>query len=246
MTNPAPINPRHLSLSTEHYTPPDVIEAARHTLVAFDLDPASSPRGNTIVKANKIFTAEDNGFLQAWQGRVFLNPPGGKCDVRGVTVVPVEKSKRPAGKSMWTCDLAEQAPCAHTHQGVRSSQKVWWRKLVREWTERRVPSAFFVGFSLEILQVAQVFESDEQPSEVPSDFPFSLPSTRLKYWTEEIVHDATHGERVELVESDSPPHASVLIFLPPMTADQRFHVDRFEKAFAYRGRVVIPKRWMIQ
>lgn len=245
MTNhvTSPVNPRHLSLTTEHYTPPDIIAAARTSLVAIDLDPASSARGNTVVKAKKFFTAEDNGFLQAWPGRVFLNCPGGKCDVRGVTVVSVDKSKR-AGKSEWTCDLVGKGPCGHAHQGVRSSQKAWWRKTVKEWTERRTTAALFVGFSLEILQVAQVFDADERPGSVPSDFPHAIPSTRLKYWTEKIIA-GPEGERVELVESDSPPHASVLIFLPPQTADQRFHIDAFEKAFAYRGRVVVPKQWIL-
>jgi hypothetical protein len=75
---PAPVNARHSSASVEHYTPPDVVEAARVTLGGIDLDPASCELANRTVRAQRIYTSTDDGLAREWRGRVFLNPPGGK------------------------------------------------------------------------------------------------------------------------------------------------------------------------
>ena len=56
----------------EWYTPTEIIRS----LGDFDLDPASSEEAYRLNKsANKYFTAEENGLLQSWNGRVWLNPP---------------------------------------------------------------------------------------------------------------------------------------------------------------------------
>ena len=64
--------------SNEWYTKPRYIEAAREVLGEIDLDPASSAVANQIVKAKKYYTQEENGLLQPWYGRVWLNPPYGR------------------------------------------------------------------------------------------------------------------------------------------------------------------------
>lgn len=244
-------NPRHLSISNEHFTPPDVVEAARKSLGEIDLDPATSVRGNSFyVKAKKIFTLENDGFNIPWSGRVLLNPPGGRCDQRGVSVTNIDKALKVHPKEVWTCDLANKAPCGHGHLGVRSSQKQWWKKLALEWLEGRVTSAIFVGFSLEILQVTQSLEAGEKTlGKIPLDFPFCVPSARIAYHKEAALSDGSIG----LVEGSSPPHGSVLIFLPAgvtshiATAQARQEistsVSRFQQAFQELGRVILPGEW---
>jgi phage N-6-adenine-methyltransferase len=59
----------------EWYTPSKYIEAVRNVMGTIDLDPATSKIANEIVKADKIFTINDNGLDKKWFGNVFLNPP---------------------------------------------------------------------------------------------------------------------------------------------------------------------------
>jgi phage N-6-adenine-methyltransferase len=65
------------SLSNEHYTPTKYLDAARTVLGSVDLDPASCTEANAVVKAEKFFSAEDDGLAQNWHGRIWLNPPYG-------------------------------------------------------------------------------------------------------------------------------------------------------------------------
>lgn len=78
---------RHTCDSPEWYTPSPIIEAARDVMGGIDLDPASHEEANRIVKATRYFTAEDDGLMREWPGRVFLNPPGGKDPIRKLSLV---------------------------------------------------------------------------------------------------------------------------------------------------------------
>ena len=65
----------HNSGNNEWYTPAKYIELARQVMGGIDCDPATSELANETVKAETIFTAEDDGREQTWLGRVWMNPP---------------------------------------------------------------------------------------------------------------------------------------------------------------------------
>lgn len=68
--------------SVEWFTPYDILEAARKVLGSFALDPASCPEANLRVKAERIYTLEDDGLAQDWHAKtVWLNPP--YCRLQG-------------------------------------------------------------------------------------------------------------------------------------------------------------------
>jgi hypothetical protein len=225
-------NARHSSEHTEHYTPPEVVAVARATMGGIDLDPATSELANQTVQAERIFTMEHNGFLQAWSGRVMHNPPGGSCDDTGRTVIRAKRSK--SGEIIRE-DCTVTGDCGllpgHEHRGVSSSQKAWWFKLAKEWTEGRVEQALFVCFSIELFQTSQVDTPAGVP--LPLDFPFCLPSRRLAYYA---------MKEGKLVRGGSPTHASALIYLPPRFHDRAFATTAFRLACAALGRVVVPEQ----
>ena len=65
----------HNSGENEWYTPEYIIDAAKETMGSIDLDPATSELANETVKAEEIFTKEDDGLDKEWSGNVWLNPP---------------------------------------------------------------------------------------------------------------------------------------------------------------------------
>ena len=60
---------RGSSRTDEWYTPKGIIEA----LGTFDLDPCAP--SHDFYTAKRCYTKADNGLLQSWHGRVWLNPP---------------------------------------------------------------------------------------------------------------------------------------------------------------------------
>lgn len=69
-----------MSLSDENYTPDWFVKPCREFLGGFDLDPFSNAIANKTIKANHIFTIEDNGFNQDWSSfqTKWINPPYSK------------------------------------------------------------------------------------------------------------------------------------------------------------------------
>lgn len=64
----------HKSGTVEWLTPPSIIAA----LGPFDLDPCA-PAEQPYPTAARTFTKRENGLLQRWEGRVWLNPPYSKA-----------------------------------------------------------------------------------------------------------------------------------------------------------------------
>jgi hypothetical protein len=62
--------------SNENYTPIDLIELV-HSFYGYpELDPFSCETANRVIKAQKIFTIQGDGFTQDWRGykTIWLNP----------------------------------------------------------------------------------------------------------------------------------------------------------------------------
>lgn len=111
----------------EWYTPEVVIDVVRATMGGIDLDPASNPVANAVVKASEIFTQADDGLAQEWRGRVFLNPPySGK-----------------ATKAHWIDKLAQDYQAGHIEQAclvcpIDFSPR--WGDAIREFATAICPS----------------------------------------------------------------------------------------------------------
>jgi hypothetical protein len=60
--------------STEHYTPQYILDAVIACVGAIDLDPCSNSHEIPNVPAARHYTIQDNGLVQPWDGRVFINP----------------------------------------------------------------------------------------------------------------------------------------------------------------------------
>lgn len=78
----AQLRPMHGRIADEWYTPPSIIEAARHSMGSIDLDPASCAMANRVVKAKRYYSKRDNGLKQEWSGNVWCNPPFRKGQLR--------------------------------------------------------------------------------------------------------------------------------------------------------------------
>ena len=59
----------------EYYTQEYIIDLAQEVLGVIDLDPASCSLANKVVRANNIFTIEDDGLSKPWFGNVWMNHP---------------------------------------------------------------------------------------------------------------------------------------------------------------------------
>lgn len=89
------------SESAEWYTPSLYIDAVRAVLGSIDLDPASCEYANTIVKATRYYTKEQNGLMQAWKARsVYCNPPYGKSGSK-------------SNQAIWTCKALAEYHCGN-------------------------------------------------------------------------------------------------------------------------------------
>jgi hypothetical protein len=68
--------------TNEWYTPTRYIDAVREVFYGrIELDPASSLLSNEVVRAERIYTIDDDGLSQPWlTSTMFLNPPYGRLN----------------------------------------------------------------------------------------------------------------------------------------------------------------------
>lgn len=108
--------------SDEWYTPEYILDAARQVMGFIELDPASTEEANRYVKAQRIYTKDNNALEQDWQAMtVWLNPPYGRNHNVSIIRLFIEKLKYhylrgDVGQAiiLTTADIDE----------------LWWRQLV--------------------------------------------------------------------------------------------------------------------
>lgn len=70
------LNGQHSSASAEWWSPPEIVDPARQAFGPIALDPASCTEANLWIRAERIFTADDDGREQPWATEtVWCNPP---------------------------------------------------------------------------------------------------------------------------------------------------------------------------
>lgn len=104
----------------EWYTPAEHIERARAVLGEFDLDPASSPIAQKIVKARQFFTINDDGLKHEWRGRVWLNPPYAQPAIQHFAekIVSEVRAKRVTEAIMLTHNYTDTAWFHHANSAA--------------------------------------------------------------------------------------------------------------------------------
>lgn len=219
-------NAQHESLSNEHGTTPYVLEIAREVMGGIDLDPASSATFNKAVQAKQFFHRRKTGITRDWNGSVYLNPPGGVCDAKGRRVMKVKGFGYLYEDSIVFERDGETIIGGKKMQGVPfSSACLWWFKLINEWATGNIDQAFFMGFSLELIQRTQQYaRRTDLPwtaRALPTDFPRAYPEKRLPF---------TQERDGELKPGTSPTHANIIVYLPPRTyGEQRTAFKRLLK-----------------
>jgi len=120
---------KHSSETNEQYTPERIVELAREVMGGIDLDPASSELANARVRAARIFTEADGerALEEPWEGKIWLNPPGGQTPVAKVAGLRSNPSIFWA-KLMLEWEYEEAAECAlvlgFTMEVLQSSQRI--------------------------------------------------------------------------------------------------------------------------
>lgn len=96
--------------SDSWYTPEKYLESARNVLGGFELDPFTSVIANQKVKADKIFTEDDDALKKDWRcvdkGTVWMNPPYGKLMTKAVDKFIEEFSKGKFKSGIVLCNNA--------------------------------------------------------------------------------------------------------------------------------------------
>ena len=139
-TEPSKLAVHFSSETPEHYTPQVVIDAALACLGEIDVDPCSNSSEHPNVPAREHYTREDDGLLQLWYGRVYMNPPYGR------------------EIDLWVEKLCEEHDASRTTEAIAlvpsRTDTQWWRRL------RDFPVCFVTG--------RLTFVGNDDPAPFPS------------------------------------------------------------------------------
>ncbi len=203
---------RHSSASNEHYTPREIVEAARRSLCGInediDLDPFSCALANTVVRA-RVYSSE-GGFDHDWNGRIFCNPPGGK------------DGGQSNQKRAWFKLAAE-----YKAGRVTSALFVCFSVELLQTTQIKTPPGLAIPLDFPICYPRS------RLAYLTSTLPGPTPKKPDRKPTKKQIED--HA-RTGLCTGESPPHSSCLIFLPRRDF-VAYDVERFTRAHAEIGRV---------
>jgi hypothetical protein len=178
------VSAQHSSDTAEHGSPPEFVELAHATFGEPDLDPASGPEWNGLVRARRVITKAENFWRTPWvEGAPaprklrtdWRKPPP---DIGGITVFfnpPGERSGVLVARAWWALD---------------GYFRLGW-----------VRSAIWIGFNVEQLSRLQRVGARSHPLEHVT----LIPRTRHDYRVdaETIGDQAPHASFVTLLTRDA-------------------------------------------
>jgi hypothetical protein len=204
-------NIQHSSKSNEHYTPIEIIEAARKLMGFIELDPASCRLADKNVNAKKYYSKKEDAInmdISEWKAEtLFLNPPGGciKKDENGKWI---------------ECKKGQ------------SAQAIWWDKLTEAYEADYVEEAIFLSFSLELIgkRGNSLLNPDYYLCFTSGDVATSNIITRTGRTKFNKPVDG------EIVTNPSPTHANLIVYLPQKDRyDLADNFKKFNKSFSKFG-----------
>lgn len=193
-TNDEHVIAQHMSGTNERYTPGIIADRSRELMGRIDLDPATSWLANEVVGATSCYGVDKSGRLHDGFGQKW----------HGRVFLNPPGGRAPSDNAAKT----------------RSNAALWWWRLANAWKSREIEQAIFVGFTMEILRSAQAVDAPQ-----PMLFPMCIPRKRVCFATpSEVDLNGYPKSGAERVESESPTHANVIIYLPPFSRNG--HVSR--------------------
>lgn len=218
-----PKDSTHQSLTSEHYTPPWVIEMARYIMGKIHLDPFTSEAvNNWSVKALTVCDKKDCGFdylkkitchSHPWGYKTFCNPPSSKAGDSARAFRLLHEA--------WMCGAVDQAVfvafnletvdqcCELTHKlprlQLRQRIKYWsWHKVFAQFREgqwqKKGDGKYYVHKS----------SNSDYWKVIDKDF-----SIHSQHATKDEAIAATNGNY--LIWTNSPTKHSTILLLPPRT-----------------------------
>lgn len=222
---------KHSSKTASHYTPIDVVEAARATLGGFDLDPFSDEFGNRVVRATRYLDGSNgnDGFLTVWAGRVFCNPPGGSLP----GAIHGTKSSQAAA---WSWATLQWSLTASSVLFVGFSLELLQAAQTSDALAQPLDFPCCVPSRRLRFNVRARDRQEALRTELDSIATNPARSTAIE---RELLELACPAERDERWPGDQPTHGNLLVLLPAGDGD----VDRFQAAFSSLGYVSVPPEW---